>query len=104
MVKHTQTIRQQKPTNCLSVFDHFWGLPVKGMEVGYLKSYQIFMMETFCKNSLSKRVLQNLSKKLHPRRLKGPVLYYQGSKSCCTNLTLKLAYPAGEANKKKIQR
>ena len=71
MVKHTQTIRQQKPTNCLSVFDHFWGLPVKGMEVGYLKSYQIFMMETFCKNSLPKRVLQNLPKKLHPRRLKG---------------------------------
>ena len=37
MVKHTQTIRQQKP-----IFDHFRGLPVKGMEVEYLKSYQIF--------------------------------------------------------------
>ena len=23
MVKHTETIRQQQPTNCLSVFDHF---------------------------------------------------------------------------------
>ena len=23
MIKHTQTIRQQQPTNCLSVFDHF---------------------------------------------------------------------------------
>ena len=26
MVKHTQTIRQQQPTNCLSMFDHFVGL------------------------------------------------------------------------------
>ena len=25
IVKHTQTIRLQKPTNCLSVFDHFVG-------------------------------------------------------------------------------
>ena len=25
MVKHTETIRRQKPTNCLSVFDHFVG-------------------------------------------------------------------------------
>ena len=30
MVKHTQTIRRQEPTNCLSVFDHFVGLPLKG--------------------------------------------------------------------------
>ena len=29
MVKHTQTIRWQYPTNCLSVFDHFWGLAFK---------------------------------------------------------------------------
>ena len=27
MVKHTQTIRLQKPTNCLSVSDHFEGMP-----------------------------------------------------------------------------
>ena len=26
MVKHTQTIRRQQPTNYLSVFDHFVGL------------------------------------------------------------------------------
>ena len=25
MVKHTQRIRRQQPTNCLSVFDHFVG-------------------------------------------------------------------------------
>ena len=31
MVKHTQTVRRQKPTNCLSVFDHFVELAIKGL-------------------------------------------------------------------------
>ena len=31
MFKHTQTIRQQKLTNCLSMFDHLVGLPLKGL-------------------------------------------------------------------------
>ena len=26
MVRHTQKIRPQQPTNCLSLFDHFVGL------------------------------------------------------------------------------
>ena len=29
MVKRTQTIRRQQPTNCLSVFDRFMGLVFK---------------------------------------------------------------------------
>ena len=29
MVKHTQKIRRQQPTNCLSVFDHFLELALK---------------------------------------------------------------------------
>ena len=33
MVKHTQTIRRQKPTNGLSVFDHFVRLTLKGPSV-----------------------------------------------------------------------
>ena len=32
MVKHTQAICRQKPTNCLSVFDHFMGLALKGLK------------------------------------------------------------------------
>ena len=32
MVKHTQTIRRQQPTNCLSVFDHFVGLALKRLK------------------------------------------------------------------------
>ena len=31
MVKHTQTIRWLLPTNCLSGFDHFLGLALKGL-------------------------------------------------------------------------
>ena len=31
MVKHAQTIRRRKPTNCLSVFDHVLGLALKGL-------------------------------------------------------------------------
>ena len=33
MVKHTQTIRRQQPTNCLSVFDQFVGLALKGLNI-----------------------------------------------------------------------
>ena len=33
MVKHTQTIRQQQLTNCLSVFDHFVKLVLKGLSL-----------------------------------------------------------------------
>ena len=32
MVKHTQAIRRQQQTNCLSVFDHFLGLALKGLK------------------------------------------------------------------------
>ena len=39
MVKHTQTIRRQKPTNCLIVFDNFVGLAYKGLTRAYTASY-----------------------------------------------------------------
>ena len=32
MVKHTQTIRRQQHTNCLSVIDHFLGLALTGLK------------------------------------------------------------------------
>ena len=32
MVKYTQTIRQQQPTSCLVLFDHFVGLALKGLK------------------------------------------------------------------------
>ena len=33
MVKHTQTIRRLLLTNCLDGFDHFVGLPFKGLKL-----------------------------------------------------------------------
>ena len=33
MVKRTQTIRRQQTTNYLSVFDHFVGLTLKGLNI-----------------------------------------------------------------------
>ena len=36
MVKHTQTIRRQKPANSLSVFDHFVGLALKVLNISLL--------------------------------------------------------------------
>ena len=40
MVKHTQTIRRRLPTNCLSVFDHFVALALKGLTVcGQLREF-----------------------------------------------------------------
>ena len=33
MVKHAQSIRRQLRTNCLSVFDHFVGLVLKGLRL-----------------------------------------------------------------------
>ena len=38
MVKHTQTVRRQKATNCLSVFDHFVGVVLKGLNSLDIKS------------------------------------------------------------------
>ena len=38
MVKHTQTIRRLLPSNCLSVFDHFVGLALKGLKTLGLQS------------------------------------------------------------------
>ena len=36
MVKHTKTIHRQKPKNCLSVFDSFVGLTLKGLKNNYV--------------------------------------------------------------------
>ena len=44
MVEHTQTIRRQHSTNCLSVFDHFVGLALKALKkVAYQKFLENFI-------------------------------------------------------------
>ena len=48
MVQHTQTIRRQQPTNCLSVFDHFVKLTFKGLTKGDARN----MISLLCVNIL----------------------------------------------------
>ena len=44
MVKHIQTLRRLLLTNCLSVFDHFVGLVLKGLTISiYYFSFEILI-------------------------------------------------------------
>ena len=47
MVKHTQTIRRQEPRNCLSVFDHFAGMTLKGLTQISDENWSIFDFPSF---------------------------------------------------------
>ena len=44
MVKHTQKIRRQKPTNCLSVFDHFVNLARKRLSTPLIQFNHWYMI------------------------------------------------------------
>ena len=46
MVKHTQKLRQLLLTNCLSVFDHFLGLALKGLNLTTTSPSQYDPMST----------------------------------------------------------
>ena len=49
MIKHTQTIRRQRPMNCLSVFDRLVGLAFKGLTLKTLQlSTKNFPMSQQC--------------------------------------------------------
>ena len=39
MVNYTQGVRWQQPTNCLSVFDHFVKLALKGLKESWKESW-----------------------------------------------------------------
>ena len=47
MVKHTQAIRRLLPTNCLSLFDHFVGLALKGViqDANHIKKKLFYVSE-----------------------------------------------------------
>ena len=49
MAKHTQTICRQQPTNCLSVFNHFVGLALKGLNNWKSTSKTIIVKVVFSK-------------------------------------------------------
>ena len=52
MVKHTQTICRQQQVICLSVFDHFVGLVLKGLR----KTYEIFQESFFQDKNFHKKI------------------------------------------------
>ena len=43
MVKHSQTIRRQKLTNCLNVLDHFVGLVLNGLKLVIKVLYEVLL-------------------------------------------------------------
>ena len=82
MVKYTQTIRQQQPTNCLSIFEHFVGLALKGFmskkaakSEAYSEPSQTSKIEFFAKILNIFHTLTIFAKKQQPRYLTGFWIY-----------------------------
>ena len=46
MFKHIQAIRRQKPTNFLSMFDHFAGLALKGLNISHNKYFKTALIHS----------------------------------------------------------
>ena len=63
MVKHTQTICQQKPTNCLSVLDHFVGLALGGFNGFFWEQNAYQLLQKF------KSVIQKINQTIKPEEL-----------------------------------
>ena len=63
--KHTQTIRRLLPTDCLSMFDHFAGLALKGLNTSNVMKMQekILLSQIL----FMQKPLQNLAKNLRWR-------------------------------------
>ena len=58
MVKHTQTIRWQKPTNCVIVFDHSVGLVLKGLKLNPPQTVLVLFFNLFCTSLIDVLILQ----------------------------------------------
>ena len=59
MVKHIQTIRRREATNCLSVFDHFVGLALKGLNKNN-QIKKIFACCIFCREIANFKIQSNI--------------------------------------------
>ena len=57
MAKHTQTIPWQKPTNSLSVFDHFVRLAHKGLSISRTPNLKLFKNGTSSKQVIGETTL-----------------------------------------------
>ena len=66
MVKHIQTLRRLLLTNCLSVFDHFVGLVLKGLTIStYYFSFEILiefsLMDVNIVNTISNSSMRHVA-------------------------------------------
>ena len=59
MVKHTQTVHRLLPKNCLSVFDHFVGLALKGLKSSNLSNEK----QQLARATLTDLTYENIYKK-----------------------------------------
>ena len=46
MATHTQTIHRQQPKNCLSEFNHFVGLALKGLKIVHINAHKNYGKES----------------------------------------------------------
>ena len=70
MVKHTQNIRRQHPTNCLSVFDHFVRLAIKGLSFALHFKDPRFNQEVDKKTGYNTKSILCMPVKSHPDEVK----------------------------------
>ena len=59
MTKHSQTIRRQQPTNCLSVSDHFERLVLKGKNISRRQVKKSFLSLTKQTMPIQRKFLTN---------------------------------------------
>ena len=75
MVKHTQTIRRQQLTHCLSVFGHFVGLTLKGLSISQKQTVIKFIEKKTAKSpTVTKFSGPTQNQKLWSKVLKGCTL------------------------------
>ena len=58
MVKHLKQFVGNLPTNCLSVFDHFVGLALKGLSIGIYMGQSMFGVSLFLNSTIEKKLFR----------------------------------------------
>ena len=84
MVKRTQTIRRLLPKNCLSMFDHFVGLALKGLKKVLNQYFVSRTAEIICCYDILENTILGIVKKspltsLHPLRANYGCRYIENS-------------------------
>ena len=61
MVRRTQAVRRQQPTNSLSVLDHFVGFALKGFKVKFATNLEFSFKENSILNQFDSQSTDSLS-------------------------------------------